>query len=147
MGPCIAITGKRCVLAILATAQLLALAACGAPEANDSESSDERPTTEVRTTVDEILNTYAANQVAGDQKFGDAKLVVSGQAVRVREAMGTGILVLGSAKSDQTLDLYFAEEGNKDLGKVQPGDQVEATCYAILEAMGSVTLSDCTTVS
>ena len=100
---------------------------------------------EVSTSVDDILRTYADNQIAGERKFSNAKLTISGRVVRVREAFGTGILVLGAA-SGNSLELYFTESGEATLGEVSPGQSVKAVCYVIIEAMGAVALSDCRSV-
>lgn len=127
-------------------APFLLLTACGASEPDALTAASERPTREVTANVDEILDTYAKNQIAGERKYGDAKMLISGEALRVREALGTGILEVGSS-SGKAMDLYFAEEGEADIAAVEPGQKVQVTCYAIIEIMGNVAASDCTDIA
>lgn len=130
---------------VQSTFALLLLTACAAPDPG-SPPADERPTKEVIADVDEILNDYAKNQIAGDRKYGDAKVLINGEALRVREALGTGILDIASRSGDE-MELYFAEEGEADIAAVEPGQKVQVTCYAVIEIMGNVAASDCTNVS
>lgn len=104
------------------------------------------PIREVRTTVDDILQTYAENQIAGERKFGNSKVVIQGTAVRVREVLGTGILVLASRRSGASMELSFSEAGNSSLADVKPRQLVTAECYSAYEAMGAVLLGDCRSV-
>lgn len=101
---------------------------------------------EVITTVDEVVETYAKNQIAGERKYSGARISITGRAVRVREALGTGILVLGSRFSDNELELSFAEEGEPSLAEVEPRQNVTADCREITEMMGVLVLSDCRSV-
>lgn len=100
----------------------------------------------VSTTVDEVVQTYAKNQIAGERKYSGARISISGKAVRVREAFGTGILILKSPRSDNELELYFAEEGEPSLAEVEPGRNVTADCREIMEMMGALVLGDCRSV-
>lgn len=100
----------------------------------------------VSTTVDEIVETYAKNQIAGDRKYSGVAISIAGRAVRVREAFGTGILVLKSPRSNNELELYFAEEGEPSLAEVAPGKSVTADCRSITEMMGALVLGDCRSV-
>lgn len=100
----------------------------------------------VSTTVDEVLKTYADNQMAGERKFGGAEIMVAGRVERVREAFGIGILVLRSNRADGPLELSFVEAANDDLIALTPGQSVNAVCYGIVELMGAVSLGDCRSV-
>jgi hypothetical protein len=104
------------------------------------------PLRDVSTTVDEMLQIYADNQIAGERKFANARVKISGTTVRVREALGTGILVLGSQRSAKRLELYFSKEGNQSLSEITPGQRVEAECYSVLEMLGEVLVGDCRSV-
>jgi hypothetical protein len=118
------------------------------PEAAPRPTSVPRQTSRkvVSTTVDDVLDIYEANQIAGERRFSGAKILISGKTERVREAFGTGILILKSVKSGRTLELYFTENGESDLGEVMPGQRVIAECYQAIEMMGAVTISDCRSV-
>ncbi len=105
------------------------------------------PIKAVSTTVDELLETYAANQIAGERRFSNAQVSISGKAIRVRESFGTGILILASARAGKNLELSFAEVGERELANVGPGQRVTAVCYDIDEIGGSIFVDDCRSVS
>ena len=67
--------------------------------------------------------------------------------MRVREALGTGVLVLQTADPARPLDLYFEEEGERDLISLRSGLTVTATCGAAIEMAGVIALSNCTAAS
>lgn len=100
----------------------------------------------IQTSIDELLAAYEANQVAAAKKFGNAPIQVSGKVVRVREALGTGFLVLKSTTSGQTHEFGFSDEGTKKLGSLNPGDQVSIICPTVWEAMSIVMVGGCSDV-
>lgn len=101
---------------------------------------------EVRVDIDEILRRYAQNQIGAAQYFEGKTAIVSAKAVRVREALGTGILVAQSTKTGKRLEIGFDEQGTRELGDIEPGDRIEARCPKINEAMGQVFVV-CTSIS
>jgi hypothetical protein len=116
-------------------------------EAIISPSLDEGNTKEiVKTNIDEILDTYERNQIEGLQKFGNSTIELSGEVVRVREALGTGILVLRSPDTGTQLEIGFSEKGTPKLGSLKAGDMVVVTCPGAYEASGLIILSDCSDV-
>ena len=96
-------------------------------------------------TPDSILIDYAENQVRA-QRLYDREVRVRGRVIRVREALGTGILVLASKAPELSLELYFADQANEDLALVRSGSIVTATCHAAIEIAGAVALSDCRSI-
>ena len=92
----------------------------------------------VRITIDEIQEKFAKNQIAGAQFFETRTALIPGVAVRVREALGTGILIVKSPKTGLEMEIGFNEHGTQQLGEVEPKDRIEATCPSIHEAMGQV---------
>ena len=89
---------------------------------------------------------FAENQVGGAQFFQTRKAVLTGDVVRVREALGAGILVLKSAKTGIETDLAFDEQGTKMLGNLHSGNRVEVTCPIVEEVFGQIMIG-CTTVT
>jgi hypothetical protein len=96
-------------------------------------------------TIDEIEARFARNQIAGAQFFKTHAAVIPGVAVRVREVLGTGILIAKSRAGSQA-ELAFGERGSKQLGAIQPGDRFVATCPEVHEAMGQVIIA-CSEIS
>lgn len=101
----------------------------------------------IRTNVDEILDAYEANQIGALKKFGNATLKITGEVIRVREAMGTGIIVMRSQNNDRELELYFADSATNMLAPLDPGEIIEATCPDILEVMSVVVVGGCLDVA
>lgn len=95
----------------------------------------------VRITIDEIQEKFAKNQIAGAQFFETRTALIPGVAVRVREALGTGILIVKSPKTGLEMEIGFNEHGTRQLGEVEPKDRIEATCPSIHEAMGQVIIA------
>lgn len=96
---------------------------------------------QVRITIDEIQSKFAKNQVAGAQFFETRAALIPGVVVRVREALGTGILVVRSPKTGLEMEIWFNERGTRQLGAVEPGDKIEAKCPSIYEAMSQVIIA------
>lgn len=114
-------------------------------------AAEARPTNNsagsIQTNVDNLLDEFAENQIAAQRKFGKGAVHIRGVTVRVREALGTGILVLASAKNrSRTVDLYFAESAETQLAEVRANLPTEAVCLATIELAGEVVLSDCRSV-
>ena len=120
----------------------LAVVSCGgnSPQAQQEEKQP------VTTSVEEIRAMFAENQIGGAQFFETRKAVLTGEVVRVREALGAGILVFKSAKSGVEADLAFGAQGTKSLGSLKSGNRVEVTCPTIEEVLGQV-LIVCSSVS
>lgn len=97
------------------------------------------------TTIDELLSAFEENQVAAAKKFG-RPLRVSGKVMRVREAFGTGIIVLASPRSGQEQELGFSDSGTEKLSDIKRGDMVIVTCPEALEAMSVVIVGGCSDV-
>ena len=93
-----------------------------------------------------ILEDYDENQIRA-QSLYDRQVRISGRVVRVREALGTGILVLQTGDADRPLDLYFTERGERDLLTVRARSTVVASCGGVIEMAGMIAMSDCTAVS
>lgn len=96
---------------------------------------------EVRLNVSAIRAMFSDNQIKGAQFFEHRTALIQGQVVRVREALGTGFLVLRSPSSAPESELAFDEAGTKQLGEVRQGDNVEATCPEVVEMMGQVIIA------
>ena len=114
------------------------------PQANQIKQP--RPKKMVVTDVDDILDTYEANQIGGLKKFGDATIKIGGTVVRVREVFGLGVIVLRSSKTNRNMEILFSAEATPDLARLMPGNNIEATCPTVMEAMSAVLIRDCSAV-
>jgi hypothetical protein len=81
---------------------------------------------------------FVENQIGGAQFFETRKAVLTGEVVRVREALGAGILVFKSAKSGLEVELGFDGEGTRMLGSLRSGNRVVVTCPVVQEILGQV---------
>lgn len=95
----------------------------------------------VRITIDEIQEKFAKNQIAGAQFFETRTALIPGVAVRVREAIGAGILIVRSPKTRLEMEIGFGERGTQQLGDIKPGDRIEATCPMVYEALSQVIIA------
>lgn len=95
----------------------------------------------VRITIDEIQEKFAKNQIAGAQFFETRTALIPGVAVRVREAMGTGILIVRSPKTGLQMEIGFGERGTQQLGDIKPDDRIEALCPVVYEALSQVIIA------
>ena len=96
----------------------------------------------VQTSIDELLDAFDNNQIAASKRYGKP-LQLSGKVVRVREALGTGILVLASPRSGRQHEFGFSDSGTEKLADVKLGDTVTITCPEALEAMSVVIVGGC----
>lgn len=87
----------------------------------DAPAPDER-----KYDVSEVVSIFERNQIAGAQKFEDRRTVITGKALRVREALGMGFLVLTATQDQTSVELAFDERGTTQLGEVSPGDKMGA---------------------
>lgn len=116
------------------------------PREEKQDSQIDSSARTVETDIDELLMVYGRNQIEGYQRFGNSNLEISGTVKRVREALGTGILVLQSPKTGEVMELGYSDRDTHKLGVLRPGDSVVATCPGAMEAMGGVFLSDCSEI-
>lgn len=99
----------------------------------------------IQTSIDELLDAFAANQVAAAKKYG-RPIQLTGKVVRVREAWGTGILILKSPTSGREHEFGFSDAGTKKLADIQSGQSVTITCPAALEAMSVMLVGGCSDI-
>ena len=112
------------------------------PISNAPAVEEAEPT---RMTVDDISALFEENQVAGADYFSSRTVVIPATVVRVREALGTGILVVKSRSNGGETEMGFSEAGTRNLISLRRSDRVEATCPKIWEVMGEVIIT-CTSV-
>lgn len=99
------------------------------------------------TNIDEILDDFDSNQIAATKKYGGTPFQLTGKVIRVREAFGTGILVLASPKSGITHEFGFSDRGTEKLADIKVGDTVVVSCPEALEAMSLVIVGGCSDVA
>ena len=112
------------------------------PPAGQSAQPTDAP---IQTSIDELLDAFATNQVAAAKKYG-RPIQLTGKVVRVREAWGTGILILKSPTSGREHEFGFSDAGTKKLADIQSGQSVTITCPAALEAMSVVLVGGCSDI-
>ncbi|WP_057884207.1 hypothetical protein [Tsuneonella troitsensis] len=119
-----------------------------APTPESATPVADQPTVSVPlvTTIDEVLDAYAANQIAAAKRFGSTPVEISGEVVRVREAFGTGFAILRSLKTNREQEFGFSDGGTKQLVAVSPGDRVKVTCPNVMEAMSIVLTVNCSKI-
>ena len=66
--------------------------------------------------------------------------------VRVREVLGTGVVVLRSLKTDRNMEISFSAVATPNLAFLMPGNKIEATCPTVMKAMSAVIIADCSAV-
>lgn len=116
------------------------------PVIKSSASAGPTATSIVRTSIDELLDAYAANQIAASKKFGNSSIALTGRVVRVRESLGTGILVLRSTASGREQEFGFSDIGTEKLASVNSGDVVSITCPTVIEALSIVVVGGCSEI-
>lgn len=113
------------------------------PEPSSMDGGEEEPKVPIVTNIDELIDAYAANQVAAAKKYGNSPIQLRGKVIRVREVLGTGILVLRSSKSGREHEFGFSNDGTTLLAGVKQGDTVIITCPGVAEGMGIVVVGGC----
>lgn len=116
------------------------------PQAEVSQPKRPKSKRIIVTDVDDVLDTYEANQIGGLKKFGDATIKIAGTVVRVREVLGLGVIVLKSPKTNRDMEILFSAQATPDLAPLTPGNKIEASCPTVMEAMGAVLIKDCSSV-
>lgn len=116
------------------------------PRVDDRSVVAPTPKEVVETDIDELIAVYERNQIEGLQRFGGSTLRISGEVVRVREVLGTGVLVMKSPETGEVMELGFSEAGTPKLGTLRPGNRVVASCPGAFEALAEVFLNDCSDV-
>ena len=107
---------------------------------------DPDPISAIETDIDELSAVFRRNQIEGRQRFGNGPLKIHAEVVRVREAVGIGILVLTSPDSGEILEVGFTNRATPKLGAVMPGQRVVVTCPKASATMSSVVRSACSDV-
>ena len=100
----------------------------------------------IETDIDELSAVFRRNQIEGRQRFGNGPLKIHAEVVRVREAVGIGILVLTSPDSGEILEVGFTNRATPKLGAIMPGQRVVVTCPKASATMSSVVRSACSDV-
>ena len=100
---------------------------------------------DVKVSLKEIFGQFENNQVKAARYFDENVALIPIRVVRVREALGTGIIVTDTRIDDRQIELFFDEAGTRRLENLDPGSRVVATCPSISEAMGQVIIA-CTDV-
>jgi hypothetical protein len=113
---------------------LLTLSGCG----GNSDEPRRRKKELFDTSVEAVHSMFAENQIGGAQFFQSRAAVLTGEVMRVREALGVGILAFRSDESGMTTELAFSGEAAASLGELRSGSRVRVTCPVIEEFMGQV---------
>lgn len=136
---------------LFAIGMSLLLFGCGSDQAPSGQSKDTNHPTEgvaeqaepISASIDEIHDLYAKNQIAAAKKFEGQQIRITGKAVRVREAMGTGFLILRSIGTGLEQEFGFSDTGTALLADVSPGDTVTIICPGVVEGMGMIFIAGC----
>jgi hypothetical protein len=133
----------RCV--VLGT--LLVVAACNRPVKPSGPVEPPKPDAVV--TADELLEEYAKNEIAADQKYKDKLVQISGKVTKVEKTPGLGYYVgLGTAREDAPLGImcYLDSSAEADAAKLNSGDSVSLLGYCRGKTLSVMNFKSCVIV-
>lgn len=133
----------------------LMLQACGEqPTNSNTTASTTATTTEAATptetpmtvTADELLKSYKENELAGDQKYKDKLLIVTGKLDSIQSGIGDSPFILLKAGGDMEFNkpqAHFDKSQSADLAKLKKGTAIKIQCTGNGEIAGAPMLKDC----
>ena len=124
------------------------LIGCGeTPKTADSAKPAETKTVEVvKVTAADLLKAYNENEVAGDQKYKDKTLEVTGKIDDIQSGIGSDkfvILKAGGANEFNKPRARFAETETAKIATLKKGADIKMQCMGDGEVMKSPMLKDC----
>ena len=133
----------------------LMLQACGEqPTNSNNTASTTATTTEAATptetpitvTADELLKGYKENELAGDQKFKDKNLIVTGKIESIESGSADMPYIMLKAGGDMEFmkpQAHFNKEDTPVLAKLKKGQAIKLQCVGNGEVGGMPMLKDC----
>ena len=139
----------------------LILQACGQQPANTNNapangsataptSTETAKTTEtekpITVTADELLKGYKENELAGDQKFKDKNIIVTGKIEAIESGIADMPFILLKAGGNMEFNkpqAHFSKDDTATLAKLKKGQAIKLQCIGDGEIAGSPMLKDC----
>jgi hypothetical protein len=120
----------------------MSLVACG--EVADSAAAD--PTVPaIEVTSVELAKAFEANEVAAQQTYGAAPLLVSGEVADISlDFMDQPVVELPGVNQFMNVQANLGEEGKAASAQLTKGQAVVVRCAKLTEVAGTPMLSDCT---
>ncbi len=100
----------------------------------------------ITVTADELLKSYKENELAGDQKYKDKLLIVTGKLDSIQSGIGDSPFILLKAGGDMEFNkpqAHFDKSQSADLAKLKKGTAIKIQCTGNGEIAGAPMLKDC----
>lgn len=100
----------------------------------------------ITVTADELLKGYKENELAGDQKFKDKTLIVTGKIETIESGIADMPFILLKAGGDMEFNkpqAMFSKDDTPMLAKLKKGQDIKLQCVGAGEMGGSPILKDC----
>jgi hypothetical protein len=121
-----------------------AMCAAGVKGAADQQAKEKKAyddQTATKVTAEEMIATYAKNQIAGDEKYKDKKLEITGKVKEIHSNVTDDpVIVLGGDGFTSVMAHNLPKE---DAAKLNKGDSVTLVCKGGGVIVGSPVLKNC----
>ena len=135
----------------------LMLQACGEQPTNSNTTAATTATTTtpeaatptetpMTVTADELLKGYKENELAGDQKFKDKNLIVTGKIESIESGIADMPYIMLKAGGDMEFmkpQAHFNKEDTPVLAQLKKGQAIKLQCVGNGEVGGMPMLKDC----
>jgi hypothetical protein len=109
----------------------------------EQEAKDIREGQAVVVTAVDLFRQYKANELAGDNKYKDRVVELSGIVVRVNPGNGGPTVELKTDDEDENIDCEFPEKGAEDAAKLVSGKPATIRGKCKGRDLGTITLEKC----
>ena len=135
---------------------ILTLVGCGGTPSNTNQTANgsaptatnqaPAPTETINVTADELVKGYKENELAGDQKFKDKNLIVTGKIESIESGIADMPYIMLKAGGDMEFNkpqAHFNKEDTAMLAKLKKGQAIKLQCIGNGEIGGMPMLKDC----
>ena len=133
---------------------ILTLVGCGGTPSNTNQiangsapaATNQAPTETINVTADELVKGYKENELAGDQKFKDKNLIVTGKIESIESGIADMPYIMLKAGGDMEFNkpqAHFNKEDTAMLAKLKKGQAIKLQCIGNGEIGGMPMLKDC----
>lgn len=133
---------------------ILTLVGCGGTPSNTNQTvngsapaaTNQAPAETINVTADELVKGYKENELAGDQKFKDKNLVVTGKIETIESGIADMPYIMLKAGGDMEFNkpqAHFNKEDTAMLAKLKKGQAIKLQCIGNGEIGGMPMLKDC----
>lgn len=135
---------------------ILTLVGCGGTPSNTNQTVNgsapaatnqaPAPAETINVTADELVKGYKENELAGDQKFKDKNLIVTGKIESIESGIADMPYIMLKAGGDMEFNkpqAHFNKEDTAMLAKLKKGQAIKLQCIGNGEIGGMPMLKDC----